>query len=446
VNLRWDEGNKEKYRYYREKGIFKDMTDSFFRVYRTIDGLKIALKKNQEVSSVDDLIKLRRYGEREEEDFESFVFYPDLGIFKVGRLELTREQILSLDWKEYTSVDKRRGKLVREKMAYMVLAPWMRIEIRPFVEGMRPPMIRFFLNGIVFAKQGVKFDISNYEFHSENWIDPYAEGFSFEAFMRMQEYFLRFLKENMPGMAKELWIAFFGRDEDLMVKVTHVELSYDSYIDKLRLVNALRLIGAKHKTMKYDAVQENEFTTWGKDIGLKYYLTMPKGIQLKVYSKAIHKTTGRVLNRFEITRNIRKSLLNFEAKDLFCKEVVETVKRVNVGLTNDEKLEEIKRLLRPYVSKRAENRLLHEVFLFDLFLHGQVKGRGIYKKIARIYAEQGLLEIQGRGRNSVYVLKPEFWCIHEEFRRLFGDIPLRILGDSTTTTTNDNDSRDSESL
>jgi hypothetical protein len=431
--------NWDIYRRYRKEGIFQDMTDSFFRVYRTINGLKIAFRKNQAVSSVDDLRQLLKFGEREEESFERFLYFPD-GTIEVGRLKLTKEQILSSELKTYTRVvDEKKGKIAKEEVFYIVLSPWLRIAVKPFLSGFYPHMIRFFLNGIIFAKEGVKFDSSPYEFHSENWIDPY--GYDFEGFMRMQEYFLKFVRENIPKMARDLWMGFFGREEDLEVKVTQVELAYDSYIEKMRLVNALRLIAGSHKTLKYDVAQRKEdmVASWGNDIGIKYYVTVKRGLQLKAYSKAIHKVSGKILNRFEITLGLNRSIFEMGEKDFFSQRVIGDVKKmvqkVNIGLADTETIEEIKKVLRQFVkAKKPEYRPLYEAFLLDLFIHGQVKGKGMYRKIAQIYAREGLIEIQGRGRNSVYVLKPEFLLFHENLKKIFGDIPCKLLKTPAETT------------
>jgi hypothetical protein len=430
--LRYGE-NWAKFRSYMEEGVFKDMTEHFFRIYRTINGLRIAFRRGVGVTSVEDLRQLLRYGEREESSFEPFVFYPD-GSIGVGRLKLTRRQVESSRWVEYTRVDERKGVVVREKMFYMEWSPWLRIAVKPFLSGFTPPMIRFFLNGIIFAKEVVGFNASEYEFHTENWVDPYASGFDFESFMRVQGHFLGYVRKNIPKLARDLWVAFFGRDEDLEVKVTQVELAHDCYVEKLKLVNALRLVAGRHKTLKYDAAQRKEdvFATWGSDVGLKYYVTVRRGFQLKVYTKAVHKATGRALNRFEMTLALNRSLSKTEEEGFMPPkvwgEVVETVKRVNMGLVDEKTIEEIRAVLRQFVRcRKPEYRALHEAFLLDLFIHGQVKGKGVYRELARIYARRGLIEIKGKGRNSVYVLKPEFLHFHENLKRLFGEIPVRLL-------------------
>ena len=422
---------REKLREYMgndiEEGIFKQMTDNFFKVYRTIDGLKIAFKKNIEVKDYEDLRELRRYGKTETGSFAEFEFIPLEGKIKVGRFILTKEQILSSRWIMYPRVEKDR--VIYEKVFFMRIRPWLSISVKPFVSGFAPPMIRCFLNGIVFVKTelGMNFDTSNYEFHTENWIDPYNEKFSFEKFMDGQKRFIQVLKEIMPRTVKNLWIGFFDRDEDLAIKVTQVELSHDSYIERMRLMNAVRLLPGKSKTMKYD-VSGEQYVSEGNDIGMKYYVTIRKGLQVKVYSKAYNKMLGKILNRFEITQNLNKPLYEFEEKDLFNDNVKEIVIRVNAGLSDNKTIEEIRKMLSPFLRvKKPEYKSLHETFLLDLFIHGQIKGNGVYREFARTYAKYGLVEIKGRGRNSVYTLKPEYMFLHEKIRKIFGDIPVKLF-------------------
>jgi len=422
---------------YRREGVFEEMTEHFFRVYRTMRGLRIAFRKNVSVSSVADLVQLVRYGEREEGSFERFQFLPD-GLIQVGRLKLTKEQILSARWLVYVRVDERKGEVVREKMFYMEWSPWLRIAVKPFLSGFTPPLLRLFLNGIVFAKGVVGFDSSGYEYHTENWVDPQSEGFDFGKFMEAQRRFLDFMREELPAFARDLWLSFFGRDEDLEVKVTQVEIARDSYVDMLRLVNALRMVAGRYKTLKYDAAQRKEdmFATWGNDFGLKYYVTVRRGLQLKAYGKAVHKATGRVLNRLEVTLSLNRSLSEVRKSGLFPAhvegEVREIIRRVNVGLADTKTIEEIRAVLRQFVRcRKPEYRALHEAFLLDLFIHGQIKGKGVYRELARVYAKHGLVEIRGRGRNSVYVLKPEFLHFHENLKRLFGEIPVKLLMQNT---------------
>jgi hypothetical protein len=424
---------KEKLREYMgsnsdiEDGVFKRMTDNFFKVYRTITALKIAFRKNKAVNDYEDLREMLRYGKNDMDSFAEFELMPLENKVKVGRFILTKEQILSSKWIMYPRVD--RDRVVYEKVFFMRIEPWFSVSVKPFVSGFSPPMIRCFLNGIVFVKTqlGIKFDTSNYEYHTENWIDLYSEGFNFEKFMEGQGIFFKVLREIMPRTIKHLWIGFFDRDEDLAIKVTQVELSHDTYIEKLRLVNALRLLPGKSKTMKYDLSGE-QYASEGSDIGMKYYVTIRKGLQVKTYSKAYHKVTGRILNRFEITQNLNKSIYELEEKDLYNNTVRELVIRVNAGLSDNKTIEEIRKMISPFIrAKKPEYRCLHETFLLDLFIHGQIKGKGVYRELARIYSKHGIIEVSGRGRNSVYVLKPEFMFIHENIREVFGDIPEKLF-------------------
>jgi hypothetical protein len=163
---------------------------------------------------------------------------------------------------------------------------------------------------------------------------------------------------------------------------------------------------------------------------MKYYVTIRKGLQVKVYSKAYNKSIGKILNRFEITQNLNKSLYEFEEKDLFSEDVRDIVIRVNMGLSDKKTLEELRKELKLEAFlrvKKPEYKSLHETFLLDLFIHGQVKGNGVYRGLARTYAQHGLVEVKGRGRNSVYALKPEYMFIHEKIREIFGDIPEKLF-------------------
>ena len=422
---------KEKLRDYMgsdlEDGVFKQMTENFFKVYRTINALKIAFRKNIEVKDHEDLRELLRYGKKETGSFAEFELRPLENKVRVGRLYFTKEQILSSRWIMYPRID--RDRVVYEKVFFMRINPWLSVSVKPFVSGFTPPMIRCFLNGIVFVKTelGLKFDTSNYEYHTENWINPYSESFNFEKFMEGQGIFFRVLREIIPRTIKHWWIGFFDRDEDLTIKVTQVELSHDSYIEKLRLINAVRLLPGKSKTMKFDTSGE-QYTSEGNDIGMKYYITIRKGLQVKVYSKAYHKASGKILNRFEITQNLKKPIYELEEKDLFSNTVRELVIRVNSGLTDNKTIEEIRKMISPFVkAKKPEYRSLHETFLLDLFIHGQIKGRGVYRELARTYSRHGIIEVIGRGRNSVYALKPEYMFIHEKIREVFGDIPTKLF-------------------
>jgi hypothetical protein len=179
--------------------------------------------------------------------------------------------------------------------------------------------------------------------------------------------------------------------------------------------------------MKFDTSGE-QYTSEGNDIGMKYYITIRKGLQVKVYSKAYHKASGKILNRFEITQNLKKPIYELEEKDLFSNTVRELVIRVNSGLTDNKTIEEIRKMISPFVkAKKPEYRSLHETFLLDIFIHGQIKGRGVYRELARTYSRHGIIEVIGRGRNSVYALKPEYMFIHEKIREVFGDIPTKLF-------------------
>ncbi|MCR6692690.1 MAG: hypothetical protein MRT15_09880, partial [archaeon YNP-LCB-003-016] len=226
---------------------------------------------------------------------------------------------------------------------------------------------------------------------------------------------------------------FFGREEKLSVKVTQVEAAYDSYIDKLKLLNAVRVLAGRTKTLKYDLPIMQDGFTWSDDVGVKYYVTLRKGLQVKVYSKAVNKRDKGVLNRLEITLRVNKEAREFSISDIFNEEVVNAVSDVNMAIGDDSVLDDVRKLLQPFIPSGVENRDLHEIFLLDLFLHGQIRGSSTYRDVARVYKKRGLIEVKARGRYSVYRLKPEYVFIHEKIRELLSGIPTNMINLSQPT-------------
>jgi hypothetical protein len=96
-------------------------------------------------------------------------------------------------------------------------------------------------------------------------------------------------------------------------------------------------------------------------------------------------------------------------------------------------LDEVRKIIEPFIPSGVENRELHEIFLLDLFLHGQIRGSSTYRKIAHMYKNRGLIEVKSRGRYSVYRLKPEYVFIHEKIRELLSGIPTNMINLSQPT-------------
>jgi hypothetical protein len=224
-----------------------------------------------------------------------------------------------------------------------------------------------------------------------------------------------------------LWRVFFGREEKLQVKVSQIEICHDCYVDKVKVLNAVRVLAGRTKTLKYDIPTRDSGYTWSNDIGVKYYVTVKRGLQVKVYSKAVNKSQNRVLNRLEVTMRVNKPVNEFNLNDIFNTDTLNLISDINMALGDKSILEQVKKIVSQFIPNGVENKDLHEIFLLDLFLHGQIRGSSIYREIARVYKRRGLIDIKARGRYSVYRLKPEYLFIHEKIRDLLAGIPLELL-------------------
>ena len=411
---------RDIYREYRFSGVFEEMTRSFFRLYRTIRCLQVAYRKKIEISDVSECVDLLRYGEK---DFYEFIRFGDVVV--VNGLQLSKEQVLNSRLLTYTRVVGDR--LLYEKVFYLPINLWFRVMVKPYLERFTPPMIRVFLNGIEYAKTKVSFDYSGYEYSNTNWVDPYADGFDFDGFLKANRSIVEYVKSELVNKVNELWKVFFGREEKLVVKITQVEISHDSYIEKLKLLNGVRILAGRTKTLKYDLPIMQDGFTWSDDVGVKYYITLKKGLQVKVYSKAVNKRDKCVLNRLEITLRVNKEANKFSISDVFNEEVVNIISDVNMAICDKPMIDEVRKLISPFIPSGVENRDLHEVFLLDLFLHGQIRGSSIYKEVAKVYKKRGLIDVKARGRYSVYRLRPEYLFIHEKIRELLSGIPSNLI-------------------
>jgi hypothetical protein len=299
--------------------------------------------------------------------------------------------------------------------------------VKPYLERFIPPMIRVFLNGIEYAKTRVGFDYSDYEYSNTNFVDSYREGFDFNGFLLVNRSIADYIERELPKEINRLWRVFFGREEKLQIKVTQVEICHDSYIDKVRLLNAVRVLAGRTKTLKYDIPVEKSGYTWSNDIGVKYYVTVKKGLQVKVYSKAVNKQNSGVLNRLEITMRVNKTVNEFNLSSVYNVETLNLISEINMALGDKSLLESVKKIISQFIPSKVENRELHEIFLLDILLHNQVKGSNAYRKVAEVYKRRGLIEIKARGRYSVYRLKPEYLVFHEKIRELLSGIPTQLI-------------------
>jgi hypothetical protein len=396
------------------------MTKHFFDFYRTIRCLQIAFRKKIEIKDVSECIDLMKYGEKE---FLGFTRFHDF--FFINGLQLSKEQILESRLLTYTVVIGDR--LHYEKVFYLPISPWFRVLVKPYLERYIPPMIRVFLNGIEYAKTQVNFDYSDYEYSNTNFVDSYREGFDFNGFLLVNRSIADYISGEFPREISRLWRVFFGREEKLQIKITQVEICHDSYVDKVKLLNAVRVLAGRTKTLKYDIPVEKSGYTWSNDIGVKYYVTVKKGLQVKVYSKAVNKQNSGVLNRLEITMRVNKTVNEFNLSSVYNVETLNLISEINMALGDKSLLESVKKIISQFIPSKVENRELHEIFLLDILLHNQVKGSNAYRKVAEVYKRRGLIEIKARGRYSVYRLKPEYLVFHEKIRELLSGIPTKLI-------------------
>jgi hypothetical protein len=411
---------RDVYYQYRENGVFKKWTSHFFDLYRTIRCLKVALKRKIEIDKVEECVDILKYGEKSFIPFEKMFW----NIYKIGDLVLEDWQILQSKFISYPIV--REDKVYYEKLFYLPINNYMIIAVKPFISRFTPHMIRVFLNAIEYAKTKVKFDYSDYSFNNTNWIDPLKDGFDYEGFWRVNWSIIDYIKNELPRRFEEYWKIFFGDNEKLEIKVSQVEICSDTYIDKIKLLYALKFIVGRHKTLKYDS-NPNEGVLWGSDIGVKYYVTVSKNFQVKVYSKAYNNKTGKVLNRLEFTRGVKKEVSSFNVNDIWDNKLVEVLRDFQVALMDEKAALELVKLIDPLIPSGVENKDLHRVFLIDLLLHGQVKGSNLFRSIAEVYKRRGLIEVKGRGRNSFYRLKPEYMVYYKQLREALKEIPLDLL-------------------
>ena len=413
-NLR-DPGNYDEYRDYRDTGVFEDMTDSAFRLYRTLRLIRDGLARGY---SVDDIPKhvdeLARYGER---DF--YEFYSDNGevVIRVGdrRYRLKPGQVGSVRLVEYTRIVGNRAFL--EKAIYMELAPWLRIMVKPYLSGFVPPLVRLFYNPLIKAKHAMGLGDFGYEHEHDNYIDPGQVDLA--KFIELNHKYA--FDRGLVDLVHRIWRMWFNRDDELRVKVSQVELAYDSKIPKIRLAYAFHFIGGRVKVIRSEVAPGLDWD----DAGLKYYITIKKGLQVKLYTKAW--SSQGALNRLEFTIGLNEDLDNLDAGSLIRHSgLVEAYLALKKALLDEGGADRIRRLIMPFIDCRSDCDR-HYAFWLDLLLSGQVKGSRYYSDIAKLYRRKGLIKVVGRGRNSVYVLDSSLASLSEEVRKALGASFIELI-------------------
>ena len=410
--LKYDPELRERFYEYKGSGEFERWSDNAFKLYRTLDCIKKLLSKNYNPAEIkpDMCVNVRKYGVNEYFDFEYV-----MGFFIVNGFEFSRNQIESVRLLTYTYVNGGRPRY--EKSIYAEYNPWLRIMVIPFAEGYRPHLIRFFYNPLIESKHKLGVSSEGYKFYHENFVP--VEG---------RDSIVKVNHELMSGLSrfKDLaiteWDKWFGSKIDLVVKVTQVEYAIDLDISKLDLVNALRTLPGRSKTSKVDIASDKvNFATWS-DTGLKYYVTVNKNTQVKVYSKFEYQ--DKIWNRLEFTVRVNTEVDNFNENDII-DSISEHYNLICLGLMKSNNL---RKYIEGIAKCHEENCEKHYQFLLDLIVHGVVPGSNYYKNIAKVYKEHGYVTVIGRGRNSKYVITPVLAnlsnTLQKAFKLVFKEIHL----------------------
>jgi len=387
------------YRTYRDEGIFTSMTENAFRLYRTLDCIRRGLSKGLDPNDLNAGMcsEVRKYGEH---DYYMFEFNGKEFVIDVGegKFNFTLDQVNSVRFISYTTVV--RDKLHYEKSIYLEYGKWLRVMVKPYLEGFMPPMVRVFYNPLLRTKEFLGINTSKYEFQYDNFVDPYViDVEEFADLNHKLAFDVSFLKEFVDYE----WFKWFGRREDLTIKITQVELSFDTMIPKIDLVSAFHFIGGKSKTIKYSV--DGVDYSW-TDSGLKYYITVKKGFQVKTYTKAWN--SEKVLNRLEFTLSVNQPIELVDHNSVLGNsELREVYMTLSKGLVSGDVIERIKEIIKPLIRcrERCED---HYAFWLDLLTSGEIKGTRYYKSIAEVYKELGYIKVKGRGRNSAYVINENF--------------------------------------
>jgi len=397
---------------YRDNRVFEEMTDNAFRLYRTLDCIRRAIKRGViNYLTVEKCEEIRKYGEQDYYYFNVNVDSVDIWT-GTESYTFTFEQVKTVKFITYVVV--YNDQLHYEKAIYYEYSPWLRVMIKPYLEKFTPPMVRVFYNPLIRAKQDLGIDKLGYESQHDNFVDP--ELIDFEKFKRLNwSYFAD--KQFIANFVNTEWKKWFNREERLTIKYTQVELSHDTSIPKLELLMSLHNLGGRAKTIK-NSVEGNSYT-W-TDSGLKYYITIKKGFQVKVYTKAW--TQLKQLNRLEFTLKLNEDLDNLDLKSVFQnKDLEDSIMSINKSLGNNDLKDRVKEVLKPLVKCRDnENCEKHYAFWLDLLTSGSIKGSSYYHGIMIVYKRAGLVKVKGRGRNSVYTFNENLLPFVEKLRELLG--------------------------
>lgn len=412
---------------------FSTWTSNCFKFYRTLKFIQLAIKKG---ISIDKIVNgevspervLRYVGdvgfydvEPVNHDYWISHLVPVDYVCNVNGINVTMDMINGvrlIEWSTEYGV---------EKWIYIpVINDVVRLLIKPYYSRFRPPMIRLLVNACRYAIKRLEFEgrikkefYERSEYVHGNWFIPEVinDGL-IERFYAYNKYIFEF---NWSKLLRKLWKYIFGYNDDIVWKITQIEITFDGFFDKLQLLDVFRLLPGKDKTFKYSIDKRDEIV-WSSDECAKYYVTLKKGLQVKTYSKA-KLFDGRLLNRLEVTLSTK--LINDnpgrvrieDVKNYVNDKVLNEINKL-LALCNDDLRNRVLTIIDKFIPTGMNKELARE-FLVNIFIFGVVRGNKRWKDIAYHFKKKGIIEVQGRGKASSYRLRPEYQFISNEIRRIF---------------------------
>jgi len=439
-----------------EKGFFNKWSDNAWKLYRTLKCIQLGLKRlDIEDITPERCRELKRYGKHEIFSFYyndssdlfciQFTSMDNEGITKfiVRERCFDREQIMSL--RSYQVIDNETNTLY--KLIIYRVNPWTTVVLRPHLVNIhKPHFIRILVNNIVRSKYELGLiDLdNNFVFQHNNFVDPMMLGDRYKNFVELNHK-LTFDYNEIKEIANELLETWFGPEYnvvDWVISLSSLELSYDSYESKEKLISYGYYTEASVKVSRAEIPRgrkkiENEY--FFDDIALKLLITINKGrnhLQLKIYTKAFNKNSGKELNRLEYSIGVHKRLDKLKIEDILYREdlvkIHETIMKLS-RMDSNEFLEKVKNMVSVFTNecKNYEfyNRCIN--FWIDMIIAGgELKGSEYYRDVAKLFKEKNMIKIKGRGRNSWYIVSNEYYSVVKEFNKIIeeylGDIKQTI--------------------
>jgi len=445
--------NKEKIKEIVDlfKKYGKRWTENAYRMYRTLKGIQLGLKKvdkckedkncewRKEDITPDKVLEILKYGKRDIYNFvqKNGMFCIKIpfelessGItkFKSKEVCFSEDQIRSLVFHIHTDkYGNRHEEIVYRHNDYITVI------IRPNPESLfKPHFIRVLVNGVIWAKKKLNLDIdmsSIYDYEHNNFIDhTLMSEEKFKEFLKVNHSILFELRNEIIELVKDLllnWFGFESTAERWLIVLSSMELAFDSYEPKEKLISIGYYVEAESKGAKADIKrhrknQYNDNLFVDTKMGLKLYITVKGGrnhLQMKIYTKAFNKVKGKPLNRLEYTIGIHKPINDskkpLKESDIYREDLLE-VHKIAVRVSRLESNKFLNVLIRELsvFTKECENYSFYDrcvEFWIDMILaKGVLKGNEYYRDVARLYKKKGYIEIRGRGKNSKYVVSPRY--------------------------------------